>query len=557
MNSLFDLKQSAAELPSANEGISDITYDQYPPSRDVTGSNFPNGAIHIKWEVSNSKWWIPNKSYIRMRARLTKANGTTPITLSDDVAPNMSLMANLFQSCEFRLADKVISRVSDYVAQVDALQMRLTKSKSYLDSVGNSLNWWETSQYARSAAVSSDGCIRADGAINGINRLGQGFDAAGNNANTIQVIAADTHILWAPGVNGVPIQDLRDVYKPGDRIKYLLVSYTVITNGLSNGTLQSTAVQVRRDDGMAVANVGADGNVNWELFRQTDEYYCPNRNEFEMIWKPPLSIFGISHAIPSGKFEIVLQPHVSSTFQKHAIESLGADRNQGAAGDFQFIVEDMFLYLATVTGPSVENISYFLSLEETRCQTDNVDNTTGLQQKNFDVSPSTFALTLAFQDTEAGTDTRRSASKFKIRKIFPAANVNLEYPSAELALRRIYLQFASSSKPSPDGDPDYKFSDNHRDYFSSRYAETMLYSGAYFDGGGAENKNDWINRGPYYYFSWARDGVSESTRVNVNYQFQTAIGQGVGRVLLFDHYKQMVLVSVVGGKIVDVVSRDA
>ncbi len=559
MNSLFDLKQSAAELPSLNQGLAGMTYDQHPPTRDVTGSNFANGSIHIRWQNSGGKWWIPSKSYIRMRAKLTQANGTTPVTMTDDIAPNMGLMGNLFQSCEFKIADKTVSRVSDYVAQVDSLQTRLTKSKSYLDSVGSSLNWWESSQYERQATIASDGCIVGDTAVNGIGREGQGFDAqAGAASNSIQVVAATNHIVFAVN-GGAAIQDLRGVYAPGDKIKYLLVEYTVITNGLADGTLKDTAVQVRRDDGVIIGNVGAASNVNWNLFRQSDEHYCPNRNEFEMIWKPPLSIFSVSHGMPGGKYEIQLNPHTSTVFQKMAIESLGADRASGLTGDFQFVVDDMYLYLAVVEGPVVDNLTYFLSLEETRCQTDNVDNNNSLQQKNFDVSPASFALTLAFQDVEAGTDTRRSASKFKVRKIFPAANVDLQYPSGELALRRMYLQYAGSTKPSPDADPDYiqdSVNNIHRDYFSSRYAESLLYSGAYFDCGGAEDRNDYIERGAYYYFSWPKNGSSESTRVNVNYQFQTALGVGVGRVLLFDHYKQMVMVSVVNGMVVDVVSRD-
>ena len=140
MNTLFDLKQSASELPRLNQGLAKRTYERHPPTTDVTGNSFPKGSKHIRWQVAGTRWWIPSKSYIRMRAKLTQADGTTPVTMSDDVAPNMGLMGNLFQSCEFKIADKTVSRVSDYVAQVDALTQRLTKSNSYLDSVGNSLN---------------------------------------------------------------------------------------------------------------------------------------------------------------------------------------------------------------------------------------------------------------------------------------------------------------------------------------------------------------------------------------------------------------------------------
>jgi hypothetical protein len=59
MSSIFDLKTSVNELSSANQGTSRITYDQITPTRDITGKNFGNGQISIKFTVSGEKWWIP------------------------------------------------------------------------------------------------------------------------------------------------------------------------------------------------------------------------------------------------------------------------------------------------------------------------------------------------------------------------------------------------------------------------------------------------------------------------------------------------------------------
>ena len=150
MSTIFDLKQSASELPSLNQGTAKLIYEQHPPTRDVTGTNFPNGSIHIRWQVSGTRWWIPSRSYIRMRASIKSvavANGAAiQPTLSSDVAPNMELMANLFQSLEFRIADKTVARTSDYVAQVDALEKRITKSQSWLNSVGKELEWLQPNQ---------------------------------------------------------------------------------------------------------------------------------------------------------------------------------------------------------------------------------------------------------------------------------------------------------------------------------------------------------------------------------------------------------------------------
>ena len=111
MASIFSLKTSTDQLASANGGMSRAEYLQQPPTRDVTGTNFPNGAIHFRWQCSGTRWWIPSQSYLRIRCQITRGDGTA-LTLADDVAPNMGLAANLFQSAEMRIADKVVSRCS-------------------------------------------------------------------------------------------------------------------------------------------------------------------------------------------------------------------------------------------------------------------------------------------------------------------------------------------------------------------------------------------------------------------------------------------------------------
>jgi len=186
MNSIFNLATSTDELSSANQGTSRLDYEQHPPTRDVTGDNFPNGAIHHRWQTSGQKWWLPSRSYMRMRVKLTKNNGA-PLDLADQVAPNYGLMANLFQSCEFRMNDKTISRVSDFLPQVDALETRLSKSRSWMKSIGVATNWWNDDFKERLSEVSVDGVELANTPPTApvvTTRVADGFDAA---TNTIEI----------------------------------------------------------------------------------------------------------------------------------------------------------------------------------------------------------------------------------------------------------------------------------------------------------------------------------------------------------------------------------
>ena len=149
MKSIFDLPQSTAELPSLNQNMSNLIYEQVPPLKNIQGNGFPGGRIDMRFEVSGTRWWIPSRSYIRLRAELTNGDNSL-IQMEHDKAPNMGLMANLFQSAEFKIAQKVVSRISDRMPQVDALCNRLNYSKSWLDSYGD-LNWWQSSALKRKA----------------------------------------------------------------------------------------------------------------------------------------------------------------------------------------------------------------------------------------------------------------------------------------------------------------------------------------------------------------------------------------------------------------------
>ncbi len=104
---------------------------------------------------------------------------------------------------------------------------------------------------------------------------------------------------------------------------------------------------------------------------------------------------------------------------------------------------------------------------------------------------------------------------------------------------------------SPDFDPIYT---TPTSYITELYAETQLYSGQKFNEGGPESQQDFIDRGIYLYFAWPRDATDESTRVNINYQFDEGIiVTNVARVLLFNHYKNVAMITVKSGRVTDVV----
>ena len=518
MSSIFDLKTNVEELDSANQGTSRMSYDQHPPTRDVTTANFPNGAIHFRFQTAGQKWWVPGRSYLRTRVNLTKADGS-PLALADNVAPNMGLCASLFQSAEFRINDKVVSRIGDFMPQIDSLETRLSKSKSWVDSVGNSSNLWQVKYAERQAVVAEDG-VSLDAVE--VQRLGA--TELGIGAATTIAIGDETGVATFSAAHGQNILN-------GDVIVIGNVKYLVSNNSLSNDTMKVSGSKT-----IAVAATNA-----WYVERTINN--ARKVGQFELIWTPPLSIFKLQHALPSGKYELVLNPQTSSAYQRYAIESLN-DKTPGT--DYKFEVADMYFYCNSVEGPRADDITYLLDLEQTNCQSDKIDNAS-FAQKNFDVSPSTYALSVAYQDLRAGNNTAVSSSKFRSYNAALTA-------SQELALERFFINYAGQNMPAPDADPQFNA---NIDRTTQRYMETMLYNGAVFDTGGAETIEEFHARGSYYYFAIPRDGTDRSTRVAIHSGFRTGADVANMRVLLFAHSKQVARVRVADGRVVDVALEDA
>lgn len=400
MTSIFDLKTSVEELESLNEGTSRMEYDQHPPTRDVTGNNFANGAIHFRFQTSGQKWWIPSRSYIRTRFKLTKGNGTTAVDVGDNVAPNMGMMSNLFQSAEMRINDKTVSRIADFMPQVDALETRLTKSKSWLDSVGESTNWWEDQQAIRQAQTASNGTILKN-AIPAVATETTLIDTAvGYNAlNSVGYVSATGIVTFAAGGGGAPPNSNVN-WQVGDFIVFTAAGATTGALDVRMRVLEAPADLTLRVEPVVPNNIVAANGIRFSRVRPNAPAVAPPSRQvgqFSTCWCPPLSLFKVNHALPSMRAELILNPQTVTAYQKRAIESaLGvASKNPtlpgGNAQDYQLQIVDMYLYCATVDGPRADDITYLLSLEQTRCQAEKID-TTNFQQKNFDVSPSTYAL---------------------------------------------------------------------------------------------------------------------------------------------------------------------
>lgn len=543
---IFDLPQSEDDLPSLNQGLARLDYDQVQIQRSYTGATaFGNGDLSLKWSTSGSTRWIPSRSYVRMRLRIQDSGGN-PIDMVDDIAPAMNCVGNLFTGADLRLNGKSLSRISENFPQVDALCQRIYKSQSQLDSGQAASQWMQASFNERQNLIASDGYYSKDGGV---------YSAVDYDPETdLGFAAGDTLSIAATGVatfTPAVANKLPNLLKPGDEIVTGAVApYAANESYLVTEVTNATSCKLVRTDGTALAVRAlaaifstVSGTVISRYQYGTKDNISNQRSSLEVIWQPlALPIWRSDKAYPVGDWELVLNTQDSSNWQEYLIESGYVDKT--VTTDFIVNVVDCFLEVAVCEGPNMNGVDmdYLVDQDEIQCQIQDVDTGASNQFKRFNVSPNTQALAVAFQDISVGANnTTRPVSKFRIRS-------NAIFTNGELSLNRFYVLYNGEQKPSPESDPSFS---SPRDYLKQRYMETQLYSGNYFNPGGCENYNDWLERGLFMYFAWPKDGNSGSSAVSVNYSFSVSNSTNAN-VLLFNWSKKLGYVSIRNGKVDDV-----
>ena len=565
MKCVFKLAKRAEDLEDYNPGMTQTKWEQICPTRDVSGDNFSRGNIKYEVKYGGNKWWYPK--YTKLVATLSfsqtrKDNEVLlPILSSSDLSPNMGLASHLFQSVEVGLNGTTLERIVDHVPQINAFKTRTTKRKEWLDSVGQGTNYWHHDPAHRKQQCAINGYV---GDASPSTRVRNGIfvplQALGFHPVLHKVaFAAATQILTfstADGGGDAPPLDIQtnQVLRSGDLITLRGKTLEVV-DVLTNLT---ALVRVVR---------GSNENVNSDTLQANEFRVQPialspsndvsPKNTVEVVWQPPLGFFDIDHAVPPGgdwTFEFV--PCGGRDWKKKLVESVLGDLQpstvSGAgseAGNFNVRVENMHMYVYTMQGERYDKGSYYLDFLNTKCQETHLPpNSTGIVQKSFAVHPNTGCLALAFQDQQAGEDTRYSNSKFKIR---PSA----EAPEGQdMLLKRFFIAYNGQTQPSPDFQGGYTyepgFRESHTQAIANRYVDNLLQSGGSDGNGGSESLTDFKRRGPYHKFLWHKDYDEKPTHVTVNAQFSEPFGAGEQhRMLLFSQWKSAWKISHVNGKV--------
>ncbi len=528
-------------------------FRELQPERAIQG-NFASGQINYKWTMDDNSTWNPSKSYIKIKMKITKGDGTR-LDKAFGIAPNMYCADNIFQQMDMRINGVIVSQWNDYVAQCASLKNRLYKDMNERQALMSSVNYSKIDLVDRLAQVSSDGFKEKDvvwrkGAIlaaaAGSGRTLDFLDLA--TPNQVQITATNRLIFTENAGNKIP--DMSKYFAIGD--------FIYINDGAENNRIVTGYETInKRNDTLIVSGAALTAVIAGDLVAQIrihDEYY-PERlysnseqaNDIEIIWKPPLGFFDIDDKM-GGAYKLELTPHTEGVWQKHAVEGITNREVRlltqvADATKFSVDITEINMYLCVYVGYGSASGTKSYTYSDIRCNSQNL-TTNSLTSKIFNVHPNNHSLTLAYQDSAVGDDIRLSRSKFKI------------VDEQELNLVRYYIQKDGITLPDPIPRLDVN-QNTGVNKFHQRYYENLQYSGAYENLRKHETMKEWIDAGIYFHYKWG-EGYKKSDQVMVYSNFSKAFKgetEAINRnpqILLFDHYWCHLSLNVSGGKVIGV-----
>lgn len=450
-------------------------------TRAVTETQFPKGVMDFPFSVGGSWSWIPARSYFRMRVRVSNnTNGVTGAPIkADNIALADNFCNNMFNNCFFRAGQQDVSSITSFLPQAAQVKHRLHKSGAWTKSVGNSALGLEPSYEKRLNQLASDGVDTTEPSA-------QAYLVHLNGATA--ATGAVTAVTGAVALTGATLWQSIQV---GD----------VMTVGGNDFTVQ-TKPTAADGTGMTVLPANAEGAANATFTRPNSNSY-QNKRELEFVFQPPLGIFDYDKPMYGGDYRISLNP--IANYKQAAIQSLVS--LSSSAGQFNFEVTDMHFYVSLIKMNNPMDSVIRLNLTECAIQTKTYSSTL-----DFSVPPSTFALAIYVQGSDAGSNTQVPPSLFKCKD------------KSDENLQQFQITYSNVSKPSTDWSSQLikdtvPGDGNGKNFMVQRFYDTLSEAGLTLESGGTETFEDWLARGGLYFYSFLRSADDKSTHVQVRMNY--------------------------------------
>lgn len=536
---------------------------QVQPSRDCTNANFVGGPIVFRFGSASDEYIVPRYSYLKMRLTLQDTTaGRLLSRLEKYLAPNINLGANFWQSATWRVGNFVCSRLADYVPEITALETRMTKGTNWRTTFGQASNCTAESIAERAAEIQENWIpalttTRSVVHPNSAADAAKNWEAASAGALVTFQFAMATVMADAINVANLPVVgdwvNFEDISQQGS---WQPVRVIAITNA-------PRLIITCADPRSYYTNVAA-GSINIQSLQVlVDPPLRPHKRskQIEICFALPLGVWKHNKGIPGANHYLELVPKTAAEIHACIIETMGSASHPVA--DFNWSVDQFHLMVYKAKGPPIGTATVALDLNQTKLTKTSM-TTASWSEKTSDVNPSTYALSVAFQGNTVNNDTRTSAGRFTIPDDFRSYRTDLG-----TSLTRFSLQYGDQLYPQPDADPLFK-----REYDTDgigltdanqrteRYLQTMMNTGLAYSID-PPSEAEFYARGPYYHWRTPTDDTQTDTRVTVKTQFTDASIAGLdasirarGQILLFEHYRRIILLHYKEGSLAAVEGMD-
>ena len=476
----------------------------------VTLDQFSQGLQEYPFSIGRPNAFLPSQSYFRIRLSLTGANGTQP-TMAQKLAFADNAVGNMFSNVYFRAGGQDVSSLVSYVPQAGQMKNRINKTWAWTNSIGKAAFMINPSFNDR-CRLTSIGSFSPLGDSNSV--------SVGVTGTTIAITAVSGAVAG--------IDSLLTNLDVGDTLVVNGVPYT-ITARTSN-----TAATVTPPP---LANVAATAQC---YGIKSDPTQTQNgKNDIYVIWRPPIGIMDVSEMLGAGDYRFSLNPN--SDFQKSAVQSTAA-LNVGVApatpGIFNVSVMDIKLYVATVKASIPDQVQN-LYLREIDVQSKSIIQ--GNNSLQFTIPPSTRYISVFTQANASGANTMYPPSLF--------TTVNGD----EKSMTSLQLTYANQVKPSTRWDSNFTNTVGGRqNQWQQRYVDNLREANLLDSDGGAEDYQQFLERGVFVHYSFGRDESDKSTQAQLSLNYAGEFTGTPTKVFLVSHYTRAVELTTSNGVIVSV-----
>ncbi len=488
MTQLLSVKQSQDMIPRrqfADSRMRRVTFQSA-----ATHDQFQNGPHRALINLSGKdRYIVPSRSYLHVQLKITKSNGDA-LTRSDNIALATNACSTLFDGVDFQIGSESIGPIGTRQPEIDTFTQRIENGGDRLDGMLNDFNSWGSWNERQELLLGATEKRPKYCAPQSIFALGY---------------ATTTKIAVTAGVATFTVTLPAEFnWKVGDRLVIAGVVHLVTATDKANHTV----TLIVEATGVAPADI-ADGVITAShMFAVPEVYYSKTENVIDLNWTPSTPFFtsvkGLVPATPG--MELLLTPNTN--YKRAVIESRGVGTKIPDT-HYAVTVQKMYLYLYTLRSAPFDGDEYWLDMSTTSAQTQKVE-TADVSEAVFQVNPRTEAIGIAFMDRRWRNDTRVSQTLFK------TYSKDITYSPIdqhEAHIKRLKVEYAGRQYPENEEDLNVL---NGR-LLLREYYRNLLFEGKLDMDSKVESYQTWKDRGLYYYIRTDKDGLDQSTRVNVTY----------------------------------------